>query len=67
MYPSFFKDSSYDIYLENETNDIFEIYHCDKDIRDNLRYRRNNITGSFKFNGEIGYSTFKVRKIIKKF
>ncbi|MEX6585482.1 DUF2357 domain-containing protein [Paraclostridium bifermentans] len=62
MYPSFFEDGSYDIYLENETDDIFEIYHCDKNIRDNLRYRRNNITGSFKFNGEVGYSTFKVRK-----
>ena len=62
MYPSFFEDGSYDIYLENETNEIFEIYHYDKEIRENLRYRKNNITGSFKFNGDIGDSTFKVLK-----
>lgn len=62
MYPSFFEDGSYDIYLESNTNDKFEIYHDHKEIRENLKCRGKNIFGSFKFNGDIGYSTFKILK-----
>lgn len=62
MYPSFFEDGSYNIYLENNSDSHFEIYHIDKDIRDNIISRRRDVYGSFKFNGDIGYSTFKVLK-----
>ena len=62
MLPSFFEDGIYDIYLENETKDMFEIYHEDKEIRENLVCRGKNIYGSFRFNGDIGHSTFKVFK-----
>ena len=62
MLPSFFEDGIYDIYFENETKDVFEIYHIDKEINDNLVSRGRNIYGSFRFNGDIGYSTFKILK-----
>ena len=62
MYPSFFEDGTYNIYLENETKEKFEISHEDKEIRENIVYRGKNAYGSFKFNGDIGYSTFKVLK-----
>lgn len=62
MMPSFFEDGIYNIYLENSTNDRFEIYHHSKEIRDNISYRGRNASGSFKFNGDIGYSTFVIRK-----
>jgi len=62
MYPSFFEDGAYNIYLENETKEKFEISHEDKEIRQNIVYRGKNAYGSFKFNGDIGYSTFKVLK-----
>lgn len=62
MMPSFFEDGIYNIYLENNTNDRFEIYHHSKEIRDNISYRGRNASGSFKFNGDIGYSTFVIRK-----
>lgn len=62
MMPSFFEDGIYNIYLENNTNDRFEIYHHSKEIRDNISYRGRNASGSFKFNGGIGYSTFVIRK-----
>ena len=62
MYPSFFEDGIYNLYLENNTNDKFEIYHDHKEIRDNIITRGRNTFGSFKFNGDIGYSTFKIIK-----
>lgn len=62
MMPSFFEDGIYNIYLENNTNDRFEIYHHSKEIRDNISYRGRNASGSFKFNGDIGYSIFVIRK-----
>ena len=62
MMPSFFEDGIYNIYLENNTNDRFEIYHHSKEIRDNISYRGRNASGSFKFNGDTGYSTFVIRK-----
>ena len=33
MVPSFFEDGIYDLYLESNTNDKYEIYHCSKEIR----------------------------------
>ena len=62
MYPSFFEDGIYNLYLENNTNDKFEIYHDHKEIRDNIITRGRNTFGSFKFNGDIGYSTFRIIK-----
>ena len=62
MYPSFFEDGSYNIYLENDSDCKFEIYHIDTEIRDSIVSRRRDLYGSFKFNGDIGYSTFKVFK-----
>ncbi|WP_297133387.1 DUF2357 domain-containing protein, partial [Terrisporobacter sp.] len=62
MMPSFFEDGIYNIYLENNTNDRFVIYHHSREIRDNISYRGRNASGSFKFNGDIGYSTFVIRK-----
>ncbi len=62
MHPSFFEDGIYNIYLENNTNDKFEIHHDNKEIRENIITRGRNIFGSFKFNGDIGYSTFKIIK-----
>ncbi|MGL6105129.1 DUF2357 domain-containing protein [Romboutsia sp.] len=62
MYPSFFEDGSYNIYLENDTENNFTIHHEDKDIRENIVCRRRDAHGSFKFNGDIGFSTFKILK-----
>ena len=62
MCPSFFEDGAYNIYLENDTTEHFEIHHIDKEIRENIVSRRRDVHGSFKFNGDIGYSTFKVLK-----
>lgn len=62
MVPSFFEDGIYNLYLENNTNEKFEVYHHSKDIRENISYRGRNASGSFKFNGDIGYSTFTIRK-----
>ncbi|WP_343337931.1 hypothetical protein TPELB_33170 [Terrisporobacter petrolearius] len=62
MMPSFFEDNIYNLYLENNTNEKFEIYHHSKEIRENISYRGKNAFGSFKFNGDIGYSTFNIRK-----
>lgn len=39
MVPSFFEDGIYDLYLESNTNDKYEIYHCSKEIRENMSYR----------------------------
>ena len=58
MCPSFFEDGTYNIYLENDTKDVFEIYHDDNEIRENIVIRRRDTYGSFKFNGDIGYSNF---------
>ncbi len=62
MCPSFFEDGTYNVYLENDTKDKFEIYHQNKEIRDNIISRRRDVYGSFKFNGDIGYSTFIILK-----
>lgn len=62
MVPSFFEDGIYNLYLENNTNERFEVYHHSQEIRGNISYRGRNASGSFKFNGDIGYSTFTVRK-----
>lgn len=62
MIPSFFEDGIYNLYLENNTNEKFEIYHSNKEIRENISYRGKNAFGSFKFNGDVGYSTFTIRK-----
>lgn len=62
MVPSFFEDGIYNLYLENNTNEKLEIYHTSKEIRENISYRGKNAFGSFKFNGDIGYSTFTIRK-----
>ena len=62
MYPSFFEDGIYNLYLENNTNDKIEIYHEHKEIRENIVTRGKNLFGSFKFNGDVGYSTFKIIK-----
>ena len=62
MYPSFFEDGIYNIYLENNTNEKIEIYHEHKEIRENIITRGKNIFGSFKFNSDVGYSTFKIIK-----
>lgn len=62
MYPSFFEDGIYNIYLENNTNDKIDIYHEHKEIRENIITRGKNIFGSFKFNSDVGYSTFKIIK-----
>lgn len=62
MYPSFFEDGIYNIYLENNNNDKLEIYHDHKEIRENIITRGKNLFGSFKFNGDVGYSTFKIIK-----
>ena len=62
MVPSFFEDGIYDLYLESNTNDKYEIYHCSKEIRENMSYRGRSVYGAFKFNGDIGYSTFYIRR-----
>ena len=62
MIPSFFEDGIYDLYLESNTDDKYEIYHCSKEIRENMSYRGRSIYGAFKFNGDIGYSTFYIRR-----
>ena len=62
MVPSFFEDGIYDLYLESNTSDVYEVYHHSKEIRDNISYRGKNAFGAFKFNGDIGYSTFYIRK-----
>ena len=62
MVPSFFEDGIYDLYLESNTNDLYEVYHHNKEIRENISYRGRNAFGAFKFNGDIGYSTFYIRK-----
>ncbi|MFR5131140.1 MAG: DUF2357 domain-containing protein [Terrisporobacter sp.] len=62
MVPSFFEDGIYDLYLESNTNDKYEIYHCSKEIRENMSYRGISVYGAFKFNGDIGYSTFYIRR-----
>ncbi|SKB47145.1 hypothetical protein SAMN02745120_1654 [Acetoanaerobium noterae] len=60
MRPSFFEDSNYQIILEPKTNDSFRIYHIDKEIRESFIEVGNNLYGNIVFNGEIGYTTFKV-------
>ena len=62
MVPSFFEDGIYNLYLENNTNEKFEIYHHSREIRENIAYRGRNAFGSFKFNGDVGYSTFTIRR-----
>lgn len=62
MRPSFFEDGIYNIYLENRTNEIFEIYHSDKEIRESMVLYGKNIIGNVKFNGDIGYCEFKIKK-----
>ena len=62
MVPSFFEDGIYDLYLESNTNDKYELYHHSKEIRENMSYRGRSVYGAFKFNGDIGYSTFYIRK-----
>ena len=62
MVPSFFEDGIYDLYLESNTSDKYELYHHSKEIRENMSYRGRSVYGAFKFNGDIGYSTFYIRK-----
>ncbi|AGY77763.1 DUF2357 domain-containing protein [Clostridium autoethanogenum] len=62
MRPSFFEDGVYQIFLENYTNQIIEIYHSDKQIRESITVIGNNLIGSFSFNGDIGHSCFKIKK-----
>lgn len=62
MVPSFFEDGIYNLYLENNTGERFEVYHHSVQIRENISYRGRNAFGSFRFNGDIGYSTFSIKK-----
>ena len=62
MVPSFFEDGIYDLYLESNTSDKYKLYHHSKEIRENMSYRGRSVYGAFKFNGDIGYSTFYIRK-----
>ena len=62
MVPSFFEDGIYDLYLESNTDDKYEVYHYSKEIRENMSYRGKSVYGAFKFNGDIGYFTFYIRK-----
>ena len=62
MRPTFFEDGNYQLIVEKINNDDINIYHSDKEIRDSIISIGNNYYGSFSFNGDIGYSTFKIRK-----
>ena len=62
MRPSFFEDGIYQIFMENYTEESLEIYHTDKEIREGVTSIGNNLIGSFSFNGDIGHSTFKIKK-----
>ncbi|KXZ39989.1 hypothetical protein SAMN05661008_01952 [Alkalithermobacter thermoalcaliphilus JW-YL-7 = DSM 7308] len=61
MRPSFFEDGTYNIYLENKSDKIFDIYHNDKEIRQSMVLYGKNIIGNIKFNGDIGYCEFKIK------
>lgn len=60
MRPSFFEDSNYQIILEPKSGNNFRIYHVDKEIREAFIEIGSNLYGSIVFNGEIGYTTFKI-------
>ncbi|MCT8977900.1 restriction endonuclease-like protein [Clostridium sp. CX1] len=62
MRPSFFEDGIYQIFIENYTEETLELDHIDKEITEGITYIGNNLIGSFGFNGDIGHSTFKVKK-----
>ncbi|MGH4125488.1 MAG: DUF2357 domain-containing protein [Clostridium sp.] len=62
MFPCFFEDGIYQIWLEKNTESNIEIYHISSDIRKKITPIGNNLIGAFSFSGEIGYSTFKIKK-----
>lgn len=62
MRPSFFEDGNYQLILEKVNDDSINIYHSDKEIRDSIISIGSNYYGSFSFNGDIGHSTFSIRK-----
>lgn len=62
MRPFFFEDGMYQIFLENCTDETIEIYNSDKEIRESIMSIGNNLIGSFSFNGDIGHSSFRIRK-----
>lgn len=62
MFPCFFEDGIYQIWLEKNTESNIEIYHISSDIRKKITTIGKNLIGAFSFSGEIGYSTFKVKK-----
>ncbi|MGH4121256.1 DUF2357 domain-containing protein [Clostridium sp.] len=62
MFLCFFEDGIYQIWLEKNTESSIEIYHISSDIRKKITSIGNNLIGAFSFGGEIGYSTFKIKK-----
>lgn len=62
MRPCFFEEDVYQIILENTGNDKLYLYHNDKTIQDSIIAIGRNYYGSFSFNGDIGYSTFLLKK-----
>ncbi|MCB2313453.1 DUF2357 domain-containing protein [Clostridium tagluense] len=62
MFPCFFEDGIYQIWLEKNTESSIEIYHISSDIRKKITSIGRNLIGAFSFSGEIGYTTFKIKK-----
>lgn len=62
MYPCFFEDESYDIFIKIKNNSNVRIYHISEEIRNNISQMMDCLVGSFSFKGEIGQSVFRIYK-----
>lgn len=62
MYPCFFEDEIYEIFIKNKSISVLKVYHISDDIRNNIKTLGDCLLGNFTFKGEIGQSTFKIYK-----
>lgn len=60
MMPCFYEEGLYEILLINKSNDLLGIYHDSYEINNSFNTVENVTFGSFSFEGEIGYSTFRL-------
>ena len=62
MYPCFFENEIYEVFVKNKGTSSLKVYHISNDIRNNIKTYGDCLVGNFTFSGEIGQSTFKIYK-----
>lgn len=60
MYPCFFDDGNYQIFIKNKTENELNLFHIEDRITNNISKIDGHIICNLEFNGEAGYSNFRI-------